>query len=174
MKIINYIVNLFRLTKMKLKKQYSGSVIQGIPSSTIVRSDTGLLSISGKLSCRNYSYISAGTGRLTIGKGCFFNQNVSIISMEIITIGENVIIAPNVVIVDHDHDYRGNDSTREFATGPIMIGNNVWIGANSVILRGTSIGENSVVAAGTVVKGNYPEKALIYQERNTLVKPIIR
>jgi acetyltransferase-like isoleucine patch superfamily enzyme len=52
-----------------------------------------------------------------------------------------------------------------FLSSPVIIGDNVWVGANCVILRGTVIGDNCVIAAGSVVKGNVESNMLYYQER---------
>lgn len=174
MKIINYLYNFVRLGRLKKYGKYQGSILQGIPVSTEIRSDTGILSFAGKLSCRTNSYISAGTGKLTIGEGCFFNQNVMIVSKEEIIIGRNVIAGPNVVIVDHDHDYKRSDLKYTFKSAPIYIGDNVWLGANVTIMKGTSIGANSVVGAGAVLKGEYPENTLIYQESRVKIRKIER
>lgn len=57
----------------------------------------------------------------------------------------------------------------KFQTSPIVIGNNVWIGANTLILRGTTIGDNCVVAGGSVIRGNYPADTVIVQKRTTEV-----
>ena len=57
----------------------------------------------------------------------------------------------------------------KFKTAPITIGNNVWIGANTLILRGTTIGDNCVVAGGSVIRGNYPSNTVIIQKRTTEV-----
>lgn len=173
MKIINYIYNVARLGKLKMQGNFHGTIFQGIPTSTVVRAEKGILSIGGRLSCRNNSYICAGTGNLTIGEGCFINQNVMIVSQDNIEIGKDVIIGPNVVIVDHDHDYKGNDRKHAFTTSPIHIGDNVWIGANTVIMRGTKIGAGSVLGAGGV-KGEYPENTLIFQEREIKTRIIER
>ena len=56
--------------------------------------------------------------------------------------GDNVMLGPNVLIYDQDHDYQaeGGVSAMKFKTAPITIGNNVWIGAHALILRGTTIG----------------------------------
>ena len=53
------------------------------------------------------------------------------------------------------HDYRaeGGVAAMRFKTAPVVIGNNVWIGANTMILRGTTIGDNSVVGGEAVIKG---------------------
>lgn len=79
------------------------------------------------------------------------------------------MLGPNVLIYDHDHDYKakGGVFSLKYKTTPIVIGNNVWIGANSIILRGTSIGNNCVVGAGCVLKGEYPDNSIIVQKRNT-------
>lgn len=174
MKIIRYLYNLIRLGKMKICRKYQGSIVQGIPILTEIRSDSGLLFIDGKLSCRTGAYLSAGTGRLSIGRGCFFNQNVMIVSKEEIVIGNNVIIGPNVVIVDHDHNYKVNDQKNSFTATPIHIGDNVWIGANVTIMKGTSIGEGSVIGAGVVLKGEYPANTVIYEKADIVMRPIER
>ena len=140
---------------MKICGKYRGSIVQGFPILTEIRSDSGILSIDGKLSCRTGTYLSAGTGSLSIGKGCFFNQNVMIVSKDEIVIGNNVIIGPNVVIVDHDHNYK-------------------VIGANVTIMKGTSIGEGSVIGAGVVLKGEYPANTVIYEKADIVMRPIER
>ncbi|MBZ4299525.1 hypothetical protein LAJ56_16345 [Streptococcus pneumoniae] len=54
---------------------------------------------------------------------------------------------------------------KKFKTAPVMIGENVWIGANSIVLKGVSIGENSVVAAGSVVTKDIPADTIFIQKR---------
>lgn len=53
---------------------------------------------------------------------------------------------------------------------PIVIGNNVWIGVNAIILKGSMIGENSIVGAGSVVNGLFPANSLIIGNPAKLVK----
>lgn len=174
MKIINYVCNIIRLSKLKATGNYKGSVLQGIPISTEIRSDIGIIRLVDKLSCRENCYLCANTGELNIGKNCFFNKNVMIVSKKKVDIGNNVIIGPNVVIVDHDHDYKSDDRQTSFKRAPIIIEDNVWIGANVVITKGSMIGANSVVAAGTVVRGTYTDNLLIYQERKIRTRLIER
>ena len=52
-----------------------------------------------------------------------------------------------------------------YKTSPVVIGDDVWIGANTVILRGTVIGRDCVVGAGSVLKGVYPAGSVIVQKR---------
>lgn len=104
-----------------------------------------------------------------IGENAKLNYNNIIVCRQKIIIGKGVEFAPNVFIYDHDHDFRaeGGLKANKMLCEEIVIGDNVWIGANCVILRGTHIGDNSVVAAGSIIKGNYPPNSLIVQKRNT-------
>ena len=92
-----------------------------------------------------------------IGKGFFSNTNLVILDGAEVTIGDNVYIAPGVGIYTAGHplDVRRRNAGLEYAY-PIKIGNNVWIGAQSIILPGITIGDNTVIAAGTVVNCNIP------------------
>lgn len=106
-------------------------------------------------------------GKLSIGNHCFFNINVSITCLENISIGDNCKFGNNVVLVDHDHNYRAcgryTPENPEFVSSPIQIGNNVWVGANVTILRGTVIGDDCVIGAGSTVKGIVPAYSKIIQ-----------
>ena len=72
------------------------------------------------------------------------------------------------MIFDHDHDYRNN--INNFVREDIKIGNNVWIGANCIILKGVTIGDNVVIAAGTIVKENIENNCLCYTEKINKIK----
>jgi acetyltransferase-like isoleucine patch superfamily enzyme len=82
-----------------------------------------------------------------------------------IRIGANTIVAPNCTIVDSDYhapwppDTRWENSAFE-RDQDVIIGKNVWIGMNSLILKGVQIGNNSVVAAGAVVVEDIPANVL--------------
>ena len=86
-----------------------------------------------------------------------------------VVIGEGTEFGPSVYLFDHDHDYKmglnKNSDEEKFKTAPIIIGKNCWIGANTVILRGTTIGNNCVVGAGSLVKGQYEDNSIIIQKR---------
>ena len=70
---------------------------------------------------------------LIIGDRVAFNDNCNITVRNKITIGNDVLVGPNVVIIDHDHNYRSSNWKTDFISDEIYIGKNVWIGANSVI-----------------------------------------
>lgn len=115
----------------------------------------------------------ANNGKIVVGSGVFFNHNCCITSVECIEIGNKCSFGPNVMIFDHDHNYRRkNKDGPDFISSPITIGNNVWVGANAVILRGATIGNNCVIAAGTVVRGNIPNNTLVYSKNEIILKPI--
>lgn len=111
-------------------------------------------------------------GQLNIGTNVMINHGCMIVCRERICIGNDVQFAPNVMVYDHDHDYMDMEGVRsmKYLTSPIEIGNNVWIGANSVILRGTIIGDNCVIAAGSVIKGTIPANSMVYQKKETSIK----
>ena len=107
-------------------------------------------------------------GKLSIGTHFGMSNGCVVTCYDHITIGDHVMLGPNVLIYDQDHDYEaeGGVSVMKFKTKPITIGNNVWIGANTVILRGTTIGDGTVIGAGCVIKGDYQAHLAIVQERN--------
>ncbi|MBR4502324.1 MAG: acyltransferase [Clostridia bacterium] len=113
-------------------------------------------------------------GKCIIGNNTSINSNNIITCHESIEIGDNCQFSPNVHVYDHDHDFRGTGGLKamKFKTAPIKIGDNVWIGANTVILRGTEIGNNCVIGAGSVVKGKYEDGSVIVQKRTVDVRKI--
>lgn len=140
------------------------------PLTEISMTNKSSLCVGKMLKMHNGSKIrTRNGGNLVIGNNFSMNNGCVITAYDEIKIGENVMLGPNVLIYDHDHDYKakGGVFSLKYKTTPIVIGNNVWIGANSIILRGTSIGNNCVVGAGCVLKGEYPDNSIIVQKRNT-------
>ena len=132
--------------------------------------DGASITIGQRFLCNNSVVLRAVKGgKLTMGDSCFFNQNCSVTALEQITIGDRCTFGNNVVIVDHDHDFRQGKGYR---CTPIVIGNDVWVGANVTILRGSSIGDHCVIAAGTVVKGKIGAGKLVRQERTMTISDI--
>ena len=81
-----------------------------------------------------------------------------------ITIGNNVLIGPNVVLRSNDHVFGRADvliNDQGMTEGTITIGNDVWIAANAVVLQNVSIGDGAVVAAGAVVTKNVPPYTVV-------------
>lgn len=90
--------------------------------------------------------------KVVIGKNSFVFPGVSFLDVANITIGENVIIYPNVMLATVYHPIEPKKrSTRCFYARPIVVGNDVVIGANSVINPGVEIGDGALILPGSVV-----------------------
>ncbi len=107
---------------------------------------------------------------LCIGSGCEFGDYTHIVAHENVTIGDNVLMASKVFISDTNHGrYKGKNqdspysepNSRALVSAPVMIGNNVWVGENVVILPGTRIGNGCVIGANTVVSGIFEDNIMI-------------
>ena len=90
---------------------------------------------------------------ISFGKNVFVNAGCHFQDQGGITIGDGVLIGHNVVLATANHDLEPSKS-RKLYYKPIVIGDNVWIGSNAVILQGVTVGEWAVVAAGAVVTKN--------------------
>lgn len=99
-------------------------------------------------------------GCLKIGENVSFNNGCIITCRGNTKIGNHVLFGPNVMVFDHDHNFKGNDFEHEFCIQDITIGNNVWIGANVTILKGSTIGDGAVIGANSVVTGVVEEKSI--------------
>lgn len=115
---------------------------------------------------------AVGKGEIVIGDNVGIGSSNRVIAHERIEIGSNTILAPNVMLYDHDHVIDREKGVRrtEYNTGAICIGENCWIGVNTVILRGTTIGDRCVVGAGCILKGSYPAGSVIIQKRETILR----
>ncbi len=103
-------------------------------------------------------------GQLNIGDRFFVNHYAVIDCHHQIQIGNDVMIGPHAYIGDFDHDLGSCHSpkiTSATVTEPVNIGNFVWLGANSVVLKGVTIGDGAVVAAGAVVTKNVPAMMIV-------------
>lgn len=161
-------------TKLWHPTSFYGSVISLISPLSEITMDRGAkLKIGNGFKMRDGAKIRVRKGATCIiGKNSSINSNNIIACRERIEIGNDVMLSPNVLIYDHDHDFRvsGGVKAGKYKTASVKIGNNVWIGANTVILRGTEIGDNCVIGAGCIVKGKYKEGSVIIQKRKEEVK----
>lgn len=139
--------------------------------------DNGRISIGNKCGMRrNCELMVSENGRIVLGDRVFLNKGCVLAAHESITIGNGTRLGPGVMIFDHDYDYKkiDVDARNNHISMPISIGENVWIGAGTVILKGTTIGDNCVVGAGCVIKGNFENDSLIVQKREPKVYEIER
>ncbi len=128
------------------------------------------------ISFRNYVHVIVQNGdSLEIKDNVFFNNHCSINRLESISIGENTLFGENVKLYDHNHSYARNEtglkvSHSEFATAPIVIGKNCWLGSNVVVLKGVTIGDNSIIGAGCVIHQNIPANSTLVIHQNLNIK----
>jgi acetyltransferase-like isoleucine patch superfamily enzyme len=127
-------------------------------------------------------------GKISIGKNCYVGDHSRIWSAEEVCIGDNVLISHNVNIMDtnaHEIDAkeRAKSYKKQFkygypktkgivATAKVKIADHVWIGFNSIILKGVNIGEGSIVAAGSVVTKDVPAYSMVAGNPATIIKTL--
>lgn len=106
------------------------------------------------------NFVVMHNAKLLIGNNVGMSSTTIVCSTEV-TVGDNVKIGGNTVLYDTDFhsldkDLRKNKVTDISKKSPIIIRNNVFIGAHCTILKGVDIGENSIIGAGSVVTKNIP------------------
>lgn len=117
---------------------------------------------------------------IKIGANTFINYNCVFIDDNLITIGENCLLGPNVQLYTSEHPIDAKSRIIDFkthtryitTTKPITIGDNVWIGGNVVILPGVTIGDNVTIGAGSVVTKSIPSDRLAVGNPAKVVREI--
>lgn len=111
--------------------------------------------------------------QIIIGDNCRLN-GVYIHAQKKITIGNNCVMASGVNIIDSNgHETISLDRTKgRDLPKEIVIGNNVWIGLNVIVLKGSIIGDNTIIAAGSVVKGVVSSNSIYSTQNNCTIKEI--
>ena len=97
-----------------------------------------------------------------VGDQFLANNNVTILDIMPVHIGDYVMIGPNTLIVTVNHPITPAGRRKYLGIGkPVAIGSDVWIGGNVTILPGVTIGNNAVIAAGAVVTGDVPDNCMV-------------
>ncbi|MBB4288558.1 GT2 family glycosyltransferase/carbonic anhydrase/acetyltransferase-like protein (isoleucine patch superfamily) [Rhizobium leguminosarum] len=150
---------------------YGAPLLQRHPDSEIHLDDRVVLCSDSRFTALALNHpvkiatIRAGS-KISIGADSGIS-GATIVSAVRISIGAEVLMGANVTIFDTDfhpirpEGRRHSDVEADIKTAPVHIGDNVFIGTNALILRGTEIGRDSIVAAGAVVRGNFPAGAII-------------
>ncbi len=102
-----------------------------------------------------------GTGDIVIGENCYINPHCVLYSGNGIRIGNDVLLAPGTIIAPANHAMSRRDVPIRLqgfmpSRGGVVVEDDVWIGANSVLIDGAHVGKGAVIAAGSVVTGTVP------------------
>ena len=100
-----------------------------------------------------------GGAELTIGEGTYINYGSNISATRHVSIGRNCSIGQYAIIMDNDY-HQVDDHRTMGVPKPIVIEDDVWIGARVTVLPGARIGKGSVIGAHAVVKGDIPPYSL--------------
>lgn len=106
-------------------------------------------------------YVDYGR-HVEIGENFYANMDCVFLDVNKIIIGNNVMLGPRVGFYTAGHPIDAEIRNQELEFGlPIVVEDNVWIGANATILPGVTIGKNSIIAAGAVVTKNVPTNTIV-------------
>lgn len=105
---------------------------------------------------------------LTLGERVFINQGCTFLDYAGITLGDRTMVAPNATFLTLGHPVDPEERRHWLTGAPIVVGENVWIGAGATILPGVTIGSDSVVAAGAVVAADVPSASLVAGPKATV------
>ena len=121
-----------------------------------------LFNLGDNSTIEDFCTINNGVGDVLIGSRTRIGLSSVLIGP--VTIGNDVLLAQNIVVSGLNHGYKDVDqpiSCQPVVTKKITIEDEVWIGANSVIVSGVTIGRHSVVAAGSVVTKDVPPYTVV-------------
>lgn len=111
--------------------------------------------------CVNPPFYCDYGSHIEVGKNFFANYNCTILDVAKVTIGDNCFMAPNVAIYTAGHPIYPDVRSAMWEYGKqVTIGDNVWIGGNTVICPGVNIGNNVIIGAGSVVTKDIPDWAV--------------
>ena len=124
----------------------------------------------GRYCTFSYKNISLGND-IYIGRNCIFQSTHGKIN-----IGNHVMFGPGVNIHGGNHDFKkkgyyiDENQKHDYNDGRIIIEDDCWIGANSIILKGVKIGKGSIIGAGSIVSKDVPSYSIIYNKMQRIQK----
>jgi acetyltransferase-like isoleucine patch superfamily enzyme len=114
---------------------------------------------------------------IRIGNNCWLNGTTIYARSEVI-IGDNCMLGHGTIILDNNFHNISIDPVKrrcsEIVSRPIVLGDNVWVGRQSIILKGVNIGDNSIIAAGSVVTKNVPPDQLFGGNPASFIKNLTK
>jgi acetyltransferase-like isoleucine patch superfamily enzyme len=172
--------SLYRILRLKLR--YGGRVRLASLSLGLERGSVVLVDKESSVHFGHLVYIRKGTdieahgsAVIHIGNSVFLNKNCTIVARTEIRIGSNCLFGEDVSICDHNHRHseRGIPYRKQgFDCKPVIIGNNVWIGAKAFIGSGVAIGDNAIIGAGAIVTKDVPSNTLAFTRVTTEMRSL--
>ena len=165
-----------------LVEEYLGGLLRSWPGLEGMAMRCGVLKMTAAR-VDGFCYIYRGvtlthTYALSVGRGFHINTGAHIDARGGVTLGDDVMIGPNSVIVSSDHAIElPPDSDRPSAghtNRPVTIGDHVWIGANCVIRGGVTIGDYAIVGSGSVVVKDVAASTIVAGNPATEIRQLRR
>jgi teichuronic acid biosynthesis glycosyltransferase TuaG len=103
-------------------------------------------------------------GQLTVGNNVLFNNHSTLTCHHEIIIGDDTWFGEGVRLYDHNHNYKQRNipfTQQGYTNGKIKVGNNVWVGSNTIILKDVSIGDGCVIGANNVIYKSLPKNSIV-------------
>lgn len=156
-----YLISKIKRIRIGRKCRFWGKTnISRFPGSYIFIGDYCNFASSSHINFRGINHnciLQTGTSnaKIIIGNYCGFS-GCSVVSDNEVIFGNEVLVGTGVIIGDRD-DHKSIYNT---PSKPVIIGNNVWIGMNSIILKGVRIGDNTIIGAGSVVTKDIPSNVI--------------
>ena len=118
--------------------------------------------------------VARGKGKIRIGNHVGIS-GTTLYAREEIVIGDDCIIGANCKIFDNDFhpsdpEERRQDIYDNLVTRPVILGRNVFVGCNCIILKGTKLGDDCIVGAGSVVHGEFPAGCVLAGNPARIIK----
>lgn len=156
---------------------YGSGLLLGMRAWCVNYGDRSDITLGSNVVCRGLlRRESWGGGSIKVGDDVYLGDDSLVSCATGVSIGSGTLVAHGVQIFDNDSHPLGEKHRREhwmairqaghqdgyeIATSPIDIGSNVWVGFNSIVLKGVTLGDGVVVAAGSVVTKSAPPRALV-------------
>lgn len=169
--IISVLIGQVRLGLIKITRMnnlYYGKMNRFSPNVVLEIEKNTLVNLGDRNGIHSGCKIKVRKGaQLQIGNRVFLNYGCMLMCRHHIVIGDGCEFGPNVLVYDHDHDMHaaGGIKAKKYKVAPVVIGENCWIGANSIILKGVTIGAGAVIGAGSVITHDVPANTVVVQKR---------